>query len=109
MADDRRARNQSGLFFFVKSVTASNLTVNLCDVYVALMGTKTISLKREAYDRLRGARRSPTESFTEVVLRATWPEDTLTASSFLSLYRRRNARFSDDELDRIEAARRADS
>ena len=78
-------------------------------MYIAQVSTKTISLKREAYDRLRGARRSPTESFSEVVLRATWPEDTLTASSLLSLYRRRNARFSDDELDRIEAARRADA
>jgi predicted CopG family antitoxin len=73
------------------------------------MSTKTISLKREAYDRLRGARRSPTESFSEVVLRATWPEDTLTASSLLSLYKRRDARFSDDEIDRIEKGRRADA
>jgi hypothetical protein len=85
------------------------LTGSLCNVYIAQMSTKTISLKKEAYERLRAAKRSPTESFSEVVLRATWPEDTLTASSLLSLYRRRSARFSDDELDRIEAVTRADA
>jgi predicted CopG family antitoxin len=50
------------------------------------MGTKTISLKREAYDRLRAARRFPTESFSEVVLRATWPEDTVSARELLTIY-----------------------
>ena len=73
------------------------------------MAIKTISLRKDAYERLRAAKRSPTESFSEVVLRATWPEDTLTASSLLSLYSRRNARFSDEELDRIETLRRADA
>ena len=48
---------------------------------------KTISLKREAYGRLRAARRYPTESFSEVVLRATWPEDTITARELLQLAR----------------------
>jgi predicted CopG family antitoxin len=42
------------------------------------MGTKTVSLKDEAYNRLKSARRYPGESFSEVVLRATWPEDTIT-------------------------------
>ena len=47
------------------------------------MGVKTISLKDEAYDRLRAARRYPAESFSEVVLRATWPEDTVTGRQLL--------------------------
>lgn len=47
--------------------------------------TKTITLKKEAYDRLRAARRYPTESFSEVVLRATWPEDTVTGRELLRL------------------------
>ncbi len=42
------------------------------------MAVRTISLKTEAYERLKAARRYPAESFSEVVLRATWPEDTVT-------------------------------
>ena len=68
------------------------------------MGTKTISLKDEAYKRLKAARRYPDESFSEVVLRATWPEDTITASALLaSLGRRSHLRSG--ELDRVEAQR----
>jgi predicted CopG family antitoxin len=79
------------------------LTLHLCDVHNACMSVKTISLKLEAYERLRAARRYPTESFSEVVLRATWPEDTITAREFLDFRRSVGARFSDDELDRIDA------
>jgi predicted nucleic acid-binding protein len=53
----------------------------------ARVSTKTISLKREAYERLKAARRYPDESFSEVVLRANWPEDTLTACELLQLFR----------------------
>lgn len=73
------------------------------------MATRTISLKDEAYNRLRSARRYPGESFSEVVLRATWPEDTVTAAAFLSLLRLRQTRFSDDELDRVEEMKRLDT
>lgn len=72
------------------------------------MSTKTISLKKEAYDRLRAARRYSTESFSEVVMRATWPEDTVTANGLLGVYKSRPAIFSDEELDRVAALRRAD-
>ncbi len=72
------------------------------------MGTKTISLKVEAYNRLRGARRYPDESFSEVVLRATWPEDTVTAGAFLCLLRSDGASLSDDELSHIEELKRLD-
>lgn len=72
------------------------------------VSTKTISLKKEAYDRLRAARRYPAESFSEIVLRATWPEDTVTAGALLDLLRRGSARFSEAELSRIEALRRTD-
>jgi hypothetical protein len=71
------------------------------------MSTKTISLKKEAYERLRAARRYPTESFSEVVLRATWPEDTLTARQLLDRCRR-GTHFTLDEIDRIEALKHAD-
>jgi predicted CopG family antitoxin len=70
------------------------------------MATKTVSLKEEAYRRLKAARRYPGESFSEVVLRATWPEDTLSARDLLGNYRR-GRYFSDEELDRIEALKRA--
>ena len=76
---------------------------NLC------MGTKTISVRTEAYERLRAARRYPGESFSEVVLRARWPEDTITAGELRALASRRGARFSDADLDRIEEAKRLDA
>jgi hypothetical protein len=72
------------------------------------MGTKTISLKDEAYARLKAARRYPDESFSEVVLRATWPEDTVTAGSFLRILRQRRHRFTDEEAARIEEMKLAD-
>ena len=72
------------------------------------MSTKTISLKLEAYERLRAARRYPSESFSEVVLRATWPEDTITARELRALAGARGARLSEAELDRIEALKRLD-
>jgi len=73
------------------------------------MATKTISLKEEAYNRLREARRYPTESFSEVVLRATWPEDTTTARALLDAYRAGRPHLSSDELDRVEALKRRDA
>ena len=43
------------------------------------MNFKTISLSEDAYKILKKAKRSPRESFTEVVKRASWdePADTL--------------------------------
>jgi hypothetical protein len=72
------------------------------------MSTKTISLKIEAYERLRAARRYPSESFSEVVLRAAWPEDTVTARELCVRAAARGAHFSESELDRIEAFTRLD-
>jgi predicted CopG family antitoxin len=73
------------------------------------MASKTITLKLEAYNRLRAARRYPTESFSEVVLRATWPADTITGRELLELYRSgRRPRLSEETLDQIMAAKRAD-
>jgi hypothetical protein len=55
---------------------------------------------------LRAARRYPGESFSEVVLRASWPEDTVTARELLRLVRARRSHFNGDELDRIETLKR---
>ncbi len=73
------------------------------------MGTKTISLKDEAYARLKAARKYPTESFSEVVLRAAWPEDTVTAGDFLRMIRHRRIHFTDSEIARIEELKQADA
>jgi predicted CopG family antitoxin len=73
------------------------------------MSSKTISVKLEAYERLRAARRYPAESFSEVVLRARWPEDTITARELRAVARSRGARLSETELDRIDAMKRFDA
>ncbi|HEX4953959.1 MAG TPA: antitoxin VapB family protein [Thermoanaerobaculia bacterium] len=49
------------------------------------MATKTISLRLDAYLHLKKARRHPQESFSEVVLRAEWPQAPRTAGDLLAL------------------------
>jgi len=69
------------------------------------MAVKTVSLKTEAYERLKAARRYPAESFSEVVLRAKWPEDTVTGAELLRIFDSGERSFTDEELDEIEAAK----
>lgn len=85
------------------------LTSYACNVHIAHMAIKTVSLKQEAYDRLRAARRYPTESFSEVILRATWPEDTITGRGLLSLMGSAPAWFSEGELEAMAAAKAGDA
>jgi len=47
------------------------------------MATKTISLELDAYDRLRAAKLSDRESFSNVVRRARWEAATPTAGEVL--------------------------
>ena len=72
------------------------------------MATKTISLKEEAYKRLSAARRYRDESFSEVVMRATWPEDTITGRALLDLLGSRRVHLRAEELDRIEELNQRD-
>jgi len=73
------------------------------------MASKTITLKLEAYNRLRAARRYPSESFSEVVLRATWPSDTSTGRQLLDLYRSgRRPRLTEAALEELAAINAAD-
>ncbi|MDP2318493.1 MAG: antitoxin VapB family protein [Acidobacteriota bacterium] len=72
------------------------------------MATKTISLKVEAYNRLSAARRYRDESFSEVVMRATWPEDTITGRGLLDSLGSRRVHLTDEELDRIEELNQRD-
>jgi len=50
------------------------------DKYVAI---KTISLELDAYEKLKRAKRSPRESFSNVVRRAKWDDAPLTAGEVL--------------------------
>lgn len=72
------------------------------------MASKTISLSVDAYERLKRQRRRPSESFTQVVMRARWDQDTVTAAELLESWERRPPFFSLGELDRIEAAKAAE-
>jgi len=84
------------------------LTPSACTMHSTCMATKTISLKLEAYEKLRAARRYPDESFSQVVLRARWPEETVTAAELLQLCGERAAHLTEDELDRIEKLKESD-
>lgn len=74
----------------------------------ACMATKTISLRIEAYEKLRAARRFPDESFSQVVLRATWPEDTITGKELLREIEEHGPFLREEELESIEALKQAD-
>ncbi|MBE7537066.1 MAG: hypothetical protein HS122_01465 [Opitutaceae bacterium] len=49
------------------------------------MPFKTISLSEDAYRKLKKAKRTPRESFTEVVRRASWDEPAETMGEALDL------------------------
>jgi len=88
---------------------ASGLSSGAQNVYYLCMGTKTISLREEAYERLRRAKKGSAESFSDVVMRATWPEVAVTAAGFLSLVRERGALYQTAELDRVDEVSAADA
>ena len=69
---------------------------------LCIMATKTISLRVEAYEKLRRARTHPTESFSDVVMRARWDEQTVTGGELLTLVRERSPLYDCDELDVID-------
>jgi len=74
------------------------------------MATKTISLEIDAYDRLKRARRHPSESFSSVVRRAVFPGDSLTGEDLLARMAdwRKQGRvlLTEVELDRLDEAQR---
>lgn len=69
---------------------------------LCIMATKTISLRVEAYDKLRRARTHSRESFSDVVMRARWDAQTVTGGELLALVRERGPLYGCDELDAID-------
>lgn len=78
-------------------------------MHTACMATKTISLRLDAYKKLRAARRHPTESFSQVVMRASWPEETVTGAELLRRYRESGPHLSEEVLDRLEEMKADDA
>lgn len=71
------------------------------------MATKTISIDLEAYERLRRARRTRTESFSMVIKRAVWPAPPKTARALLKAFE--DVPLVDEEtLSRLEEAQARD-
>ena len=86
-------------------------------MHCSCMATKTISLELDAYEKLRRAKRRPSESFSEVVRRAVFPKEPYTAVGLAEEGRTRmregKALLDEATLDRLDEAqsspRRTDS
>ncbi|ETW25857.1 antitoxin VapB family protein [Mycobacterium gastri] len=72
------------------------------------MATKTISIDLEAYERLRAARRAPTESFSQVIKRAHWRNEAPTAAALLDALDELPT-VPDDVLARLDEAQHTDT
>ncbi len=77
-------------------------------MHSACMATKTISLRLDAYEKLKGARQHPGESFSQVVLRGRWRNATVTAGEWLGRLRQDGAHFSEEALRDIERLKETD-
>jgi hypothetical protein len=71
------------------------------------MATKTISLEMDAYEKLKKAKRSERESFSEVVRRARFDDEPATGPRILAHLARLRAQspasfLPDDVLDRLD-------
>ncbi|ARG65135.1 antitoxin VapB family protein [Mycobacterium kansasii] len=72
------------------------------------MATKTISIDLDAYERLRAARRSPNESFSQVIKRAHWRNEMPTAAALLDALAELPT-VTGDVLMRLDEAQHADA
>lgn len=74
------------------------------------MATKTISLELDAYEKLRRARRTPSESFSSVVRRAEFPGAPKTGAELAAIMEKRMKEnrhfFSESDLDRLDEAQK---
>jgi len=71
------------------------------------MGSKNISISDDAYLRLRRVRRHPRESFSQVIRRGRWDDETPTAASWLAGFDEA-PEVSDDVLDALENDQKTD-
>ena len=72
------------------------------------MATKTITLEVDAYERLKRAKRSPRESFSEVVRRLPLPAEAITAGGLLALAAERGAMLTEADALAIDKLNLAD-
>lgn len=72
------------------------------------MATKTITLEIDAYERLKRAKRTPRESFSEVVRRLPMPASAITAGQFLNLTRERGSLLTEADARAIDEINLAD-
>ncbi len=71
------------------------------------MATKTISIDLVAYEKLSAARLGPRDSFSQVIRRAHWDQETKTCSSLLSALQ--GMPVADDEvIQRLDSAQLQD-
>jgi len=75
---------------------------------IFVMATKTITLEIDAYERLKRAKRTPRESFSEVVRRLPIPASAITAGQFLTLTRKRGALLTEADARAIDELNLAD-
>jgi hypothetical protein len=76
-------------------------------VYYMCMSTKTISVRLEAYERLSRAK-GPSESFSDVIMRARWDDQPVTGGEYLRLVRERGPVYDAAALTGVEEVKRMD-
>jgi hypothetical protein len=72
------------------------------------MATKTISVRIEAYERLRRAKRDPSESFSDVIMRARWDDQPYSGAELLLHVRERGPLYQAEELRAVEEVKNTD-
>lgn len=77
-------------------------------VYCRSVPTKTITLELDAYERLKAAKRSPRESFSEVVRRLPIPGHAFVGRDLLNLREQRGAYLTEEDTAAIDELNRTD-
>ena len=72
-------------------------------MYFSCMATKIITLKLDAYEKLRSAKHGG-ESFTEVLRRAVWLDAPATGESLLHYFRSGGSGVNDEYLNTLKDA-----